>query len=171
MISLIKRLLAFLIYSGPQLVIRADIWEALYADLRTASDGRRESGAFLLGHITDKGREVVAYKLYHELAPDSLYAGSILFDQRHYSGLWDLCSELDLEVVADVHTHPGAEYQSAIDQAHPMISSKGHLALIIPTYAAGKATARTTGIYEYLGRKRWWAVPCHHRRRALLIRR
>lgn len=167
--SLIDWLLAHLLYRGPKLWIKVDVWTALFHDLRNASAGRRESGAFLLGRITRQGREIVAYKLYHELAPDSLYAGAIHFDQRHYSTLWDICGELDLQVVADVHTHPGAEYQSGIDQANPMISSKGHVGLIIPDYAAGNADVRTTGIYQHLGNKRWLTVPNRHRHWALRI--
>lgn len=171
MISLIKRFLAPFFYFGPRLLIAEDIWQALYTDLRKVSDSRKESGAFLLGRITKDGREVVTYKLYHELAPNSLHAGAILFEQRHYSVLWDACRRLNLSVVADVHTHPGAEHQSPIDQAHPMISNKGHIALIVPNYATGRAEARTTGIYEYLGRKRWRSIPYHFRHKALKIKR
>jgi proteasome lid subunit RPN8/RPN11 len=43
-----------------------------------------------------------------------------------------------MEVLADVHTHPGLDSsQSETDRTHPMISESGHVALIVPSYAKG----------------------------------
>jgi hypothetical protein len=68
-----------------------------------------------------------------------------------------------------VHVHPGASYQSESDQAHPMISRAGHIALIFPDYARAPMRLETIGIYRYLGNKVWTAVPSGARRAFLHI--
>jgi hypothetical protein len=57
--------------------------------------------------------------------------------------------------VADVHVHPGGYGQSASDQADPVMPRAGHIAFIIPNYAAGKTKPGDIGQYEYLGNGRW----------------
>ncbi|MBX9460687.1 MAG: hypothetical protein KL785_05895 [Brevundimonas sp.] len=38
-----------------------------------------------------------------------------------------------------VHTHPGAAYHSATDDAFPLIHTPGYLSLVIPRFATGPA--------------------------------
>jgi proteasome lid subunit RPN8/RPN11 len=72
-------------------------------------------------------------------------------------------------VVADVHTHPGPSDQSNSDRNHPMISQAGHLALIIPRFAATPVRRSEIGMYRYHGAKRWTAVSDNSRRNFLHI--
>ena len=58
-------------------------------------------------------------------------------------GFFDICKARGLTVVADVHTHPSGAEQSGSDRAHPIIARAGHLALIVPNFAAATATARS----------------------------
>jgi hypothetical protein len=60
-----------------------------------------------------------------------------------------------LTVVADVHVHPGGCGQSSTDRHNPMIPEPGHLALILPDFAARARLPGGIGIYEYLGSRRW----------------
>ena len=69
-----------------------------------------------------------------------------------------------LTVVADVHTHPGAADQSGSDRAHPIIARAGHLALIVPNFAAPPVKRETLGIYRYCGGGRWKTVRANHHR-------
>jgi proteasome lid subunit RPN8/RPN11 len=141
------------------------VWKRLLAALRRRGQGRRESGAFLLGCRDVDGRaRVVDFVLYDDLDPRCLDSGIVHFNGRYFSDLWAICDARGLTVVADVHTHPGGAGQSESDQAHPMIARSGHLALILPNFAREPLTRPQVGIYRYRGAKRWDAVPASLRR-------
>ncbi len=131
------------------------LWRRLLRGLRARGQGVRESGAFLLGTRKDGLIEIVDFILYDDLDPHVLDTGIIRFDGRYFGALWERCRETQLDVVADVHTHPGAAYQSPSDQAHPMIACAGHIALIIPNFAIPPLRSSEIGIYRYLGNKNW----------------
>jgi proteasome lid subunit RPN8/RPN11 len=136
------------------------LWRRLIAKLRERGlSGGRESGAFLLGRRQDGRARVVDFVLYDDLDPRALDTGIVRFDGRYFGDLWDLCKLRGLSVVADVHVHPEDSNQSDSDRAHPMISRKGHIALIVPHFARPPVRIRTIGIYRYLGDKSWDAVP------------
>lgn len=130
-------------------------------------EGSRESGAFLLGTCAEGRARIVDFVLYDDLDPHCLDSGIIRFDGRYYDALWQLCNRRKLMVVADIHTHPGAPLQSGSDRAHPMISRAGHVALIVPRFAAPPVRSPEIGMYRYLGAKRWDAVPEGQRTRFL----
>lgn len=146
------------------------LWRRLLRKLRERGlDGTRESGAFLLGRRSRGRVRIVDFILYDDLDPNALSTGIVRFDGRYFTALWDRCTERDLSVVADVHTHPGGSEQSDSDQHHPMISRAGHLALIVPDFAAPPVRRREVGMYRYEGGKRWHAVPSGERRRFFFI--
>jgi hypothetical protein len=146
------------------------VWRRLVVGLRKRGRGRtRESGAFLLGYRNGSVARIVDFILYDDLDPHSLDTGIVRFDGRHFGRLWTLCTERKLTVVADVHVHPDSEAQSDSDQAHPMISRAGHVALILPRFAGRPVFRRHIGIYCYLGAKRWFSVPPTDRRSFLHI--
>lgn len=135
------------------------LWQRLLNGLRSRGRGTRESGAFLLGTSDAAGRRrIVDFLLYDDLDPHALDSGIVHLDGRHFGKLWELSRSRGLDVVADVHTHPGAASQSHSDQAHPMIARAGHLALIVPNFAAPPATRSTLGIYRYHGGGRWETI-------------
>lgn len=142
------------------------LWRRLLAALRERGlHGRRESGAFLLGRRRGGRARIVDFILYDDLDPRSLVTGIVRFDGRYFDGLWEACESRGLSVVADVHTHPGSSDQSESDRAHPMISRAGHLALIVPDFAAKTVRRSALGVYRYEGSKRWSIVPRSERRR------
>jgi proteasome lid subunit RPN8/RPN11 len=140
------------------------LWRRLLAGLRERGRGERESGAFLLGRREEGRARIVDFVLYDDLDPKVLETGIIRFDGRHFGKLWDLCRESGLTVVADVHTHPGSSVQSPSDQAHPMITRGGHVALIVPRFARTPVCRSKLGLYRYKGARRWEAVPPKRRR-------
>lgn len=152
----IRRLLA------PQHELSAPwfLWRRLLVKLRERGQGSsRESGAFLLGHRVGDRVRITDFILYDDLDPQCLDTGIVRFDGRHFGALWDYCRKRGVSVVADVHVHPGGAGQSDSDRHHPMISRAGHLALIIPDFAARPVRTEEVGIYRYLGGKRWDVVP------------
>ena len=140
------------------------LWRRLWRALQGRGQGRRESGAFLLGYEDGNGRRrIVDFVLYDALDPNCLDTGIIRFDGRFFGQLWEICRQRNLSVVADVHTHPGGSAQSPSDRAHPMIARAGHLALIVPHYATGKPNRVGLGMYRYCGAGRWESVSARSR--------
>lgn len=126
-------------------------------DLRGRGQGRRESGAFILGRRHETIDRACSYVPYDELDPEALATGIVRFSSGGYAKLWELCRARAARVVADVHTHPTDwVQQSDSDQAHPMIPERLHAALILPRF--GDTTwwsLEEVGIHEYHGGGRW----------------
>src|SRR4051794_31314266 len=100
------------------LVIRRPLWRSLWRELQRRGDGRRESGAFLLG-LPD-GREVLDVVYFDDVDRGCL-VGSIALDGEGFTRLWEYCEGVGMRVLADVHSHPTAAVGlSSIDRANPM---------------------------------------------------
>jgi proteasome lid subunit RPN8/RPN11 len=132
------------------------IWAKVIFQLKRRGKGKRESGAFLLGPEDSTAGVVTVYICYDDLDPDAL-SGAISFHAAGYAALWQICRKKKLQVLADVHTHPGHNVrQSSIDQRNPMIPMKGHTAIIVPNFArTGWWSFSSVGVYEYLGDFKW----------------
>lgn len=141
------------------------LWRRLLKGLRQRGHGfSRESGAFLLGQSQDGRTRIVDFVLYDDVDPHCLDTGIVRFDGRHFGALWRICEDRNVMVVADVHTHPFGPDQSDSDRNHPMITRAGHLALILPRFAAPPVKRSEIGIYCYEGAKRWGIVPKRQRK-------
>lgn len=125
------------------------------AELRRRTEGRHESGAFLLGKCEGTRRTITRFAYYDDLDPHSLESGVVIFDGAGYGPLWQLCRDTGLMVVADVHTHPYYESQSSSDRDNPMIAKPGHIAIIVPRFAERDFMPDELGVYEYRGEHRW----------------
>ena len=91
--------------------------------------------------------QVVAVAYYDDLDPGCL-TGGITFTADGYTALAALCRRDGLQVVADIHTHPGRNVrQSPTDAAHPMTALPGHIALIAPHYARGATSPADLGVH------------------------
>lgn len=129
----------------------------LVRELARRGGGKRESGAFLLARKGDKRRRVNDLIYLDDLDPDCLQGG-ISMRGSAYTHLWALCRGRGLVVVADVHTHPTDHVtQSGIDKRNPLVSNRGHLALIVPNFAQGNITPEQIGVHQYLGDHQWAA--------------
>lgn len=155
----IRALAMSLLTPEHRLACEAACWHAGVAELRRRGAGRRESGAFLLGERVSIGgkerRRVRQFVYYDDLDPHCLDSGIVVFDGAGYGPLWRLCRESGLEVVADVHTHPGIARQSDADRRHPMVATPGHFAIIVPDFARRVPRGEELGLYEYAGAHQW----------------
>lgn len=130
-------------------------WRRLLDELERRGGGRRESGAFLLAAADGSRVQTLAY--YDDLDADCL-TGGISFASAGFTTLWQICADRGLRVVADIHTHPGPWVgQSAVDATNPMISIRGHVAIIAPEYGR-PARVDECGVHIYLGSHRWVRV-------------
>lgn len=150
----LRTLIARLFGRPPDLTISPGLWRELLDGLRTRGRGHRESGAFLLGP-KGKPRRVTSIVFYDEVDPSAFDTGIIEIDGGRMATLWRICREKNAVVVADVHTHPGGAGQSEADRVHPMIAEPGHIAVIMPRFAADPVIMQDIGLYRYLGGFRW----------------
>jgi hypothetical protein len=140
---------------APRLACSGRIWRSGVAELRRRAGGRRESGAFLLGSRDGATRRIEQFLYYDDVDPHCFDNGIVEFNGALLGRVWILCRELNMSVVADVHVHPGHYGQSASDRANPIMPEAGHLALILPGFAATRCVPGAIGMYEYLGSRRW----------------
>ena len=139
----------------PKLTIPSVLWDELLRELHRRTEERHESGAFLLGQPGEQGRRVVDTVFYDDLDPDAYRTGIVVMHASSFGALWDRCRSSGLSVVADIHVHPRAAFQSRADRRNPMIATTGHLALIVPNFARPPVVPKNLGFFEYRGSHRW----------------
>jgi proteasome lid subunit RPN8/RPN11 len=130
-------------------------WRWIVSELERRGGRQHEAGVFLLGFEHGKRREVTEAVFYDDLDPDAYASGVCVLQGDAFAKLWAMCRKKQLTVVADVHTHPGAAFQSMSDKTNPMVARAGHVAIIVPNFAAGPLRAHQLGIYEYRGNHEW----------------
>jgi hypothetical protein len=155
MVCLLPTMLRAAFGQPPRLVCSPRIWNSGVDELRRRASGRRESGAFLLGGTDGRTRRIQQFLFYDDVDPHCFDNGIVEFDGSKFGLVWKECRELKMTVVADVHVHPGRYGQSKTDRDNPMIPEVGHLAVILPDYAARHRVPGRIGVYEYLGARRW----------------
>jgi hypothetical protein len=131
------------------------LWRHLLTELERRSEGRHESGAFLLGVTRKDKREVKDFIFYDDLDPGAYSSGVCILHGDAFAKLWAECRRRKMTVVADAHTHPEAAFQSCSDKANPMVAKTGHIAIIIPKYARMPVRMNGIRIYEYCGQHEW----------------
>ncbi len=144
---------------APDLTIEMPLllWARLVRDLGRRGQGRRESGAFLLGSQSGTRAKIRQYVCYDDIDPNAYQGGAIMFHANGYAALWQRCKAAKLDLIADIHTHPGTNVsQSGIDQRHPMVPVVGHTAMIMPHFGrTSRWSLSGVGVYEYLGNFKW----------------
>lgn len=154
MASLIATLARSVFGTQPEILCEKAVWRAGIAELRCRTFGKRESGAFLLGS-KGKVRRIDEFVYYDDIDPHALDTGIVVIDGRRLGDLWTHCRKTGREVVADVHVHPRGFGQSPSDKANPVIAEIGHIAIILPDFAARATMPGGIGVYEYLGARQW----------------
>ena len=141
--------------SEPQLIVPSAMWAELLRELHRRTEELHESGAFLLGHVGGHERCVSDAVFYDDLDPDAYRTGVVVMYAASFGALWNRCRSSGLLVVADIHVHPRAAFQSLADRKNPMIATAGHLALIVPDFARPPVVPEKLGFFEYRGSHRW----------------
>jgi hypothetical protein len=153
----------------PCLRLTPRLWAEVTTDLHRRTEGRHESGVFLLGRKSQAGREALAAIYYDELDPNAYARGICILHADAFGRLWRHCEATGMSVVADIHVHALGAGQSRSDRENPMIARPGHLALILPDMARPPIRPDRIGIYEYLGDHQWRAHGGRHIARSLKI--
>jgi proteasome lid subunit RPN8/RPN11 len=134
---------------------RPGTWREMIEELHRRGEDRRESGAFLLGGREGDSRLVTRVVYLDDIDPECLVGGIHLHGEA-YGKLWDICSDANLQVMGDIHTHP-ADWvgQSSTDRENPMVARQGHIGLIAPNFASGDIEAKHLGVHRYRGEEGW----------------
>jgi hypothetical protein len=131
------------------------LWRQVIEQLRKRGEGCHESGAFLLGYKLTNEVIISRIVYYDDLDSHALDSGIIMIDGSAYGRLWGICRKTRLQVIADIHTHPGQPIQSLLDRKNPMVSIPGHIGIIVPNFAHENVLPIGLGIYEYQGAHCW----------------
>jgi hypothetical protein len=102
-----------------------------------------------------EARRIEDFVYYDDIDPQALSTGIVVIDGRRLGDLWAYCRKTGREVIADVHVHPGGFGQSASDKANPIMAEIGHIAIILPHFAARATMPGAIGVYQYLGARHW----------------
>lgn len=136
--------------------IPAYIWDETVRGLAGRSQGLRESGCIWAGkrnELTWTVKEVVflddlpgvrRHQLYHRMPRVAI------------NKLFELLREKDLQIIADLHTHPTDWVElSDTDKIHPIEYRIGLIAIVFPNFAQFPHTFINLGVHEYLGSSEW----------------
>ena len=147
------------------------LWARLVRQLRLRGDGHRESGAFLIGRQHGTSARISTFICYDDLDPHAYQSGAIAFHAEGYAAFWQYCRERRLQLLADMHTHPGSHVgQSHTDQQNPMVPVVGHTAMIVPNFGRTPWwSLNGVGVYEYLGNFKWRAHAVSDRARRVIL--
>lgn len=130
----------------PKVIMTRECLLALTEALRPSLERRHEGVAYLLGR-TD-GVITLAITVFAPMARTT--AGSFHVDARSMAGCMQVAGKHELQVVAQVHTHPGRAYHSDGDVEGARIRYPGYASIVVPDY--GIKLPHLDGIAAYVWR-------------------
>jgi hypothetical protein len=80
-------------------------------------------------------------------------------DSDWITDFWNDLSRRRRSVSLQVHTHPGAAFHSAVDDAYPLLCHPGFLSLVIPDFAMGQVGFEHAYLAEIQPDGSWREVP------------
>lgn len=127
-----------------RLILAESCFQAMQQALAPARRQRHEGVCFLLGVTT--GSDAVAL---HAVRPRAFTtAGSFDIPASEMAKVVGLALDLDLEIVAQVHTHPRSAFHSDGDEDGANIRYPGYFSIVVPDY--GDALPSLDGVAVYL---------------------
>ena len=130
------------------------IMDETFGSLRSCGAGRRECQALWVGPWSDPG---VVTRVVHPA--HSASAVGFQLDDAWLNHFWGELADRGEGIRVQVHTHPGAAYHSATDDAFPILSVPGFLSLVIPRFAQGPAGFDQAFLARLDDDGRWREVP------------
>jgi hypothetical protein len=136
--------------------IPAAVFEDTFTRLRTCGDGQRECQSLWVGPWATPDRVTRSIHPAHTAS-----AVGFQLDPAWLNEFWEELAAKDEGVRVQIHTHPGAAYHSAIDDAFPMLTTPGFLSLVIPRFAQGPLGFQGAFLAQLSADMRWREVPIH----------
>lgn len=134
----------------PRLVITEPCYAGMLHCLSSFNSKGHEGVSYLLGQTN--GSVSVAI---HSARPRAITTrGSFHVPPREMARVVGLATQYDLQVIAQVHTHPGEAYHSDGDVDGAKIMFEGFFSLVIPDY--GAALPQLTGAAAFIFTGQGW---------------
>lgn len=135
----------------PKLLLTQSCWEAVRQALDPEIRKGHEGIVYLLGR-TD-GTVTLAVSVFRPRAVTT--AGSFHVEPKAMAACVHAAGQFELQVVAQLHTHPGQAYHSDGDVEGARIRYPGYASIVLPDY--GRRFPRLDGVAAYLwGAGRGW---------------
>jgi hypothetical protein len=109
------------------------ILDQTFALFRSCGEGCRECQALWVGPWAHPYRITDVVHPMHSASPVGFDV-----DSDWLSDFWMRLASEGLGLRVQCHTHPGAAYHSATDDALPIIKSPGFLSFVVPRFATGR---------------------------------
>lgn len=122
--------------------------------LRSCGGGRRECQSLWVGPWSDPQ---LVTRIVHPR--HSASAVGFTLDDDWLTSFWSALADGGEGVRVQVHTHPGAAYHSATDDAFPILAVPGFLSLVIPRFALGPTGFENAFLARFDEDGRWREVP------------
>ena len=106
--------------------------ERTFLHFRSCGEGRRECQALWVGPWAHPQVITEVVHPRHSASPVGFQ-----LENAWLSEFWTRLSVENLGIRVQCHTHPGAAYHSATDDAYPILHTPGFLSLVIPAFATG----------------------------------
>jgi proteasome lid subunit RPN8/RPN11 len=136
---------------APKILLTEECVTALRVGLDPSRARRHEGVVYLLGR-TD-GTTVLAVSVFAPTARTT--AGSFFVDTRSMALCAELAGRYELQIVAQVHTHPGTAFHSDGDVEGAKIRYPGFASVVLPDYGARLPSFEGAAVYLWRGDKRW----------------
>ena len=63
-----------------------------------------------------------------------------------------------MQLVAQVHSHPGEAYHSDTDDAYPIVTVLGGVSVVVPNFATGGLNFNEWAVYRFMHKTGWTAL-------------
>ena len=139
----------------PAIHLARSAYDGLMQCLAPARDARHEGVALLLGRAN--GCKISVLQSVQPRARTS--RGSFEIPAREMARVVSLAMDLDLQIVGQVHTHPGQAYHREGDEEGANIRYDGYVSIVIPDYGAHLPGRAGWAVYHFSDTRGWVALP------------
>jgi hypothetical protein len=143
-----------------RVLLRSELLEATHATLREIGREGVEGLVLWAGRRHGSVFAVEAVLCPNQRALRSESGLCVLVDgaEIHRINTWLYRNRMEL--VAQIHSHPGEAYHSALDDTIPLVTTAGGLSLVVPEFARGAVDLARYAGYRLSADGEWVEVPC-----------
>jgi proteasome lid subunit RPN8/RPN11 len=138
-----------------RVLLRADLLDYTHETLREIGEDLAEGLVLWAGRRRGATFSVAAVIRPTQRAVQSESGLSVRVDGAAIHQVNALLYKNSLELVAQVHSHPGEAYHSELDDAIPLVTTAGGLSLVVPDFARGPADLSTYAAYRLSAAGHW----------------
>lgn len=138
-----------------RVLLRADLLDYTHETLRKIGEDLAEGLVLWAGWKRESTFTVATVIRPSQIAIQSDSGLSVRIDGDAIHQVNALLYRREMELVAQVHSHPGKAYHSELDDAIPLVTTAGGLSLVVPDFARGPADLSTYAAYRLSAEGRW----------------